>query len=138
MLRIVRSIGPYVAQNGMNMDQWEWTSFLVRSALKKNTNLLDQVVHRSSPVIQLIKSWTEQSILVEIDPYIAKFGPYFIHYLRQSIILLNVMVDHFDTGPEPCHLLISLQANICTVKRSLEGWVWALKFPIDFFLQKCG
>ena len=90
----------YVAQNGMNMDQWEWTSFLVRSALKKNTNLLDQVVHRSSPVIQLIKSRTEQSIFVEIDPYIAKFGPYFVHYLRMSIILLNVRVDHFDTGPD--------------------------------------
>merc|ERR1711911_525691 len=80
------------------MDQWEWTRFLVRSALKNNNNLLDQVVHRSSPVIQLIKSRTEQSVLVEIDPYIAKFGPYFIHYLRQSIILLNVMLDHFDTG----------------------------------------
>ena len=90
----------YVAQNGMNMNQWELTSFLVPFALKKNTNLLDQVVHRSSPVIQLIKSRTEQSIFVEIDPYIAKFGPYFIHYLRQSIILLNVMVDHFDTGPD--------------------------------------
>ena len=61
------------------MDQWEWT--------------------RSSPVIQLIKSQTEQSIF-EIDPYIAKFGPYFIHYLRRSIILLNVIVDHFDTGPD--------------------------------------
>ena len=84
----------------MNMDQWEWTSFLVRSALKNNNNLLDQVVHRSSPVIQLIKSRTEQSIFVEIGPYIAKFGPYFIDYPRQSIILLDVMVDHFDTGPD--------------------------------------
>ena len=80
------------------MDQWEWTSFLVRSALKNNNNLLDQVVHRSSPVIQLIKSRTEQSIY--IGPYIAKFGPYFIDYPRQSIILLDVMVDHFDTGPD--------------------------------------
>ena len=75
----------------MNMDQWEWTSFLVRSALKNNNNLLDQVVHRSSPVIQLIKSRTEQSIFVEIGPYIAKFGPYFIDYLRQSIILLLLL-----------------------------------------------
>ena len=82
------------------MDQWEWTSFLVRSALKNNYNLLDQVVHRSSPVIQLIKSRTEQSIFVEIGPYIAKFGPYFIDYSRQSIILLDVMVDHFATGPD--------------------------------------
>ena len=84
----------------MNMDQWEWTSFLVRSALKNNNNLLDQVVHRSSPVIQLIKSWTEQSIFVEIGPYIAKFGPYFIDYPRQSIIMMDVMADHFDTGPD--------------------------------------
>ena len=38
----------YVAQNGMNMNQWELTSFLVPFALKKNTNLLDQVVHKSS------------------------------------------------------------------------------------------
>ena len=73
----------------MTMDQWEWTSFLVRSALKNNYNLLDQVVHRSSPVIQLIKSRTEQSIFVEIGPYIAKFGPYFIDYPRQSIIMLD-------------------------------------------------
>ena len=80
------------------MDQWERTFILVRSTLKKNTNLLDQVVHRSSPVIQLIKFRTEQSIFVEIGPYIAKFGPYFIDHLRQSIIPLNVMVNHFDTG----------------------------------------
>ena len=46
-----------------------WTSFLVWSTLKKNTNLLDQVVHRSSPVIQVIKSRTDQSIFVEIGPY---------------------------------------------------------------------
>ena len=84
----------------MNMDQWEWTSFLVRSALKNNYNLLDQVVHRSSPVIQLIKSRTEQSIFVEIGPYIAKFGPYFIDYSRQSILLLDILVDQFATGPD--------------------------------------
>ena len=51
-------------------------------------NLLDQVVNRSRPVIQLIKSRTEQSIFVEIGLYIAKVGPYFIDYLRQCIILL--------------------------------------------------
>ena len=28
------------------------------------------------------------------------FVPYFIHYLRRSIILLNVIVDHFETGPD--------------------------------------
>ena len=91
----------------MKMDQMESTSILVQSTLKKNTNSLDQVVHRFSPVIQLIKSWTEQSIFVEIGPYTVKFGRYFIDYLRQFIILLNVMVKHFDTGLDcgPDHFL---------------------------------
>ena len=77
----------------MNVDQWEWSSFvLVRSTFIKKTDLLDQVVHMSSPVIKLIESRTEQSIFVEIG---SKFRPYFNDYPGQSIKLLNMMADYF-------------------------------------------
>ena len=100
----------------MNVDQWEWSSFvLVRSTFIKKTDLLDQVVHMSSPVIKLIESRTEQSIFVEIG---SKFRPYFNDYPGQSIKLLNMMADHLQhTG---CSLnIVFFFENFKNIFRSL-------------------